>query len=253
MKISAQSIHSPTTRKIARHAQLPQSQRGVVLIIALILLVVISLLAVTSVRNASSTASISGNVRTTGLATQAAEIALLHCERSVIKILTIANGHADSYATTFVTANILLTDAVADDPKWQNVADNWDSASTTVFVLPLSLVNQTGTSMTATYKRAPECMVEHMPVGTQTAPAVPAVPAVSAVPAGPRNIPPAVRAVRAVRAVPATYSTVEDTDSSYLITARGFGPEVEADADTTRTRPVGSEVWLQSQIKIGLK
>ena len=35
----------------------------------------------------------------------------------------------------------------------------------------------------------------------------------------------------------------------YLITARGFGPEV-AQANATRMRPTGTEVWLQSQIEI---
>lgn len=62
-------------------------QNGVVLIIALILLVVISLLAVTSLRGAGSAESISGNVRTTELATQAAEIALRHCEAAALKVV----------------------------------------------------------------------------------------------------------------------------------------------------------------------
>ena len=34
-------------------------------------------------------------------------------------------------------------------------------------------------------------------------------------------------------------------DPHYLITARGFGPEVSA-ADGSRSRPKGSEIWLQS-------
>ena len=32
--------------------------------------------------------------------------------------------------------------------------------------------------------------------------------------------------------------------------SRGFGPEVPADPTSTRTRPVGSEVWLQSTIQL---
>ena len=39
------------------------------------------------------------------------------------------------------------------------------------------------------------------------------------------------------------------TSTFYVITARGFGPEV-APADAFRSRPVGSEVWLQSRIEI---
>lgn len=45
----------------------------------------------------------------------------------------------------------------------------------------------------------------------------------------------------------------EDKDkadaSIFKITARGFGPEVSA-ADSSRNRPVGTEVWLQSTINI---
>ena len=40
----------------------------------MIMLIIVSLLAVTSMRNASSSESVSGNVRTTELATQAADI-----------------------------------------------------------------------------------------------------------------------------------------------------------------------------------
>jgi Tfp pilus assembly protein PilX len=237
MKISIQSARSPTTGKILPRSRLPKSQHGVVLVIALILLVVISLLAVTSIRNASSNASVSGNVRTTELASQAAEIALRHCERSVLEILTVAAGNPDPYVTGFT--NILPE---ATPPNWQTMA-NWDSVSANVYPLPLNMVNQTGMVPT-TYKRAPECMVERMTVATLTI-RTPTVPAVPAVPAGPRNVPPA---VPAVPAVPATFNTVVDQNSSYLITARGFGPEVVI--DPTRGRPVGSEVWLQSQITI---
>jgi Tfp pilus assembly protein PilX len=96
-------------RKVLPRSRLPQPQRGVVLIIALILLVVISLLAVTSVRNAGSTATVAGNVRTTELATQAAEIALRHCESSV---LAVVSG-TSAYATTFDASNILTANTPA--------------------------------------------------------------------------------------------------------------------------------------------
>lgn len=193
-----------------RHAPgKPCKEQGVVLVIALILLVVMSLLAVTSMRSAASSETISGSVRTTELATQAAEIALRHCEASATKVSRVLGGDTTSaeatYSTTLVEANILrATTSVA----WQSTA-TWDSASTATYVLPLSLVNQSGMTMT-TYKRAPECMVESL---TGTAP-------------------------------------VAGT-ASYVITARGFGPEVPALAvATTRVRPVGTEVWLQSTIEL---
>ena len=220
MKISVQSALSPTSRKILPHSRLAKSQHGVVLIIALIVLVVISLLAVTSIRNASSTISVSGNVRTTELATQAAEIALQHCERSVLQILTDNAGNTDDYVTTFTDDDIL---SEATPPNWQKPTMWDDTSSNKVYPLPLIMVNQTG--MVTTYKRAPECMVERMTVATTVAKAVPAVPA------GPGGDPSAVPAVPAQYAVDPD-SDVDpnsdvDPDSSFRITARGFGPEVE--------------------------
>ena len=66
-----QSLHSTSV-----HTPFPLHEKGVVLIVSLIVLVVISMLAVTSLRNVSSSEMISGNVRTTELANQAAEFAL---------------------------------------------------------------------------------------------------------------------------------------------------------------------------------
>jgi type IV pilus assembly protein PilX len=176
----------------------------VVLIVAMILLIVISILAVTSMRNSASTEALAGNVRTTELATQAADIALRHCEQSVIEIATVATGGTSTgYATTITAADI---QPVASPPNWQNTA-LWDSTSTAVLVLPSSLVGDT-----ATFKRPPECMIENLPV------------------------------------ILASGTTVNST-ASYVITARGFGPEVPA-ADASRSRPLGSEVWLQSHIEL---
>lgn len=181
----------------------PRSQRGVVLLITLLVLAIISLLAITSVRNATSSEAVSGNVRTTELATEAAELALRHCERSLLSVLITQSGEASDYITTFVADNILDEQ---DPAHWKNLA-TWDSTSTSVYVLPLSLVNQA--SMTVTYQRAPECMVERMTTMLAAA-------------------------------------TTPTTNTAFLITSRGFGPEVAADPD--RGRPSGSEVWLQSQI-----
>jgi type IV pilus assembly protein PilX len=216
MKISIQSAPSPTPRKISPHSRLAQSQHGVALLIALIVLVVISLLAATSIRNASTTVSVSGNVRTTELANQAAEIALQHCELSVLSLVREASGTSDSYDTEGVE---LPSSVSVTASRWQDTA-NWDEGSSEVFPLPLAMVNQAGIG--ATYKRAPECMVERMPVTT-------------------------VELVTTPETNPPTYTAVRDVDSMFLITARGFGPEVGSGTG----RPVGSEVWLQSHIEIG--
>ena len=201
------SLHTKmwlTRRPRAPARTAPGMQRGVVLIIALIMLIVISLLAVLSMRNATSSEAISGNVRTTELANQAAEIALRHCEAAVVNLTVVASGGTPTYTSTFVTANIQapITSTTA---QWQNTAV-WDSTSTAVYVLPLTEVNQTG--LGCTYLRAPECMVHPLPVML----------------AG---------------------TTVLSNTAAYVVTARGFGPEVA----NNRNRPQGSEVWLQSHIE----
>lgn len=203
-------------------------QRGVILIISLVMLIVVSLLALSSMHNAVSSEAVAGNARTTVLASQAAEIVLRHCEASVLKIKTRANGDTTSsdanYSTTFVAANI---QPAKTTPQWTSPA-TWDSSSSAIFVAPLSLVNQTDLPMT-TYKRPPECMVE------------------------PENflvLVPAVMAPDGVTVlVPA--GTAVNSTSSFIVTARGFGPEVAAvPSGASRLRPLGSEVWMQSQISI---
>lgn len=183
-----------------RHARLP-TQRGVVLIIALVMLVVISLLTTLSIRSAVSTESVSGNVRTTELASQAAEIALRYCEDAVV---------------TFQATGVAPPTAVGpfplpsqDPPRWKSTSGSWDVSPSDAIIVPLTSVNQAVGN--ATYKRAPECLVENMPV--------------------------------------VTAAGVLSNTSTFVITARGFGPEVPL-ANASRSRPQGSEVWMQSTIEL---
>jgi type IV pilus assembly protein PilX len=186
-------------------------QRGIVLIITLVMLVIISLLATFTIRNTISTEAVSGNVRTTQLAHQAAETALRYCETAVA-----------SYVRAPVTppnpVNKLGQDIVVDGqtlkilpqatPPRALTTGNWDKVTDEVLVLPESKVNLgAGTN----YRRMPECMVEQVPV----------------VPTG---------------------GTALSTTTTFLVTARGFGPEVAE--DPLRGRPNGSEVWLQSTIEL---
>ena len=201
MKTPAVPAPRAATRTPLAYAPRHQAERGIVLVIALILLVIISLLAVTSLRNAGSSESVAGNVRTTELATQAADIALRHCESSAIKITKLIANASDTsaqatYPTTLVEANV---ERVTTADQWKSVS-NWDSTTTAVFVLPSDLVGNT-----ATYQRPPECMVESLTGVTPTGP-----------------------------------------PASFVITARGFGPEVAAGTG----RPAGTVVWLQSTIEI---
>lgn len=199
-------IHSShSVCEIYPRAEHTPRQRGVVLIIALILLVVISLLAVSSIRNVGSSENVSGNVRTVELATQAAEIALRHCEASAIKLVRNLGGDTTSAEAIYDPQGLGQAQMFWNTTtiQWQSTT-NWDTSTSAAFVLPSSLVGGT-----ATFKRPPECMVESL---TGVTP-----------PAG--------------------------APASFLITARGFGPEVPA-ADVNRTRPFGTVVWLQSTIDI---
>lgn len=175
------------------------SERGVVLIVALIILVIISLLATFSIRNAVSTEAVSGNVRTTQLATQAAEAALRYCE----------DGVAQGFGTTpsFVVSPILPSSAT---PKWKDLA-NWDTSTSLTAGTPTYVITVPSTIVggSVTFQRSPECMVERMDV-------------VSA-------------------------SGAVSTTSTFIITARGFGPDVAA-VDANRKAPTGSEAWMQSTI-----
>jgi len=171
------------------------SQRGVVLVVSLIILGVLSLLAATSLRNVGLTESLANNVRTTELATRAAEIALRYCEENA--------------------ATLVVTDT--GGPFWnvKNSADlsYWDSSTSKnkkyYNIIPTADLNQSG--MSTTFRRSPECMVEKQVIAQQD-----------------------------------ETGAIVSADS-YIITARGFGPEVEA-ADSSRSRPKGTEVWLQSFI-----
>lgn len=191
---------------ISSHVLLPRRQQGVVLIIALIMLAVISILAALNMRNSASTESISGAVRATNLATQAAEIALRYCEDSTREVIGSATIFPSASPTTFTAANVLPYNS---PPNWNNLA-TWDSTSTDTFVLPTAYINQSG--LMATFSRPPECMVEPLPT---------------------------------------LVSGVGSNTTSFVITARGFGPEVAA-AGASRSRPVGAEVWLQSTIELAI-
>lgn len=180
-----------------------RQQGGVVLIMALIMLVIITLLATYSLRNSASTEAVSGNVRTTELATQAAESALRYCE----------DGLTQSFATTptfTLSAPGILP--YLNPPRWNQKDSSqnlkyWDGTSSLGFnavIAVTSVVNGT-----TTFKRPPECMIEREFDPAATDPAI--------------------------------------NTATFIITARGFGPEVAA-VDAIRSRPVGSEVWLQSTI-----
>ncbi len=103
--------------------------------------------------------------------------------------------------------------------QWQDLTI-WDSNTTVTYVLSF------GDLGTATaYKRPPECMVEPVTVLLTNQPVT-----------------------DPVTGTVSNTGTALTTTSTFVITARGFGPEVAA-ADEVRSRPQGTEVWLQSHIE----
>lgn len=99
-------------------------------------------------------------------------------------------------------------------PRGEDPA-NWDgNPHGYVFVLPLEVVNHPSMNDAlprVAFQRPPECMVER--VATHAGEPLPAPGAIT-----------------------------------FLITARGFGPDVQD--DPTRGRPTGTEVWLQAVVDI---
>jgi type IV pilus assembly protein PilX len=187
--------------------------RGVVLVIALVLLTAISLMAASTLRNAISTEHVSGALRTTETALQAAEIALRYCERLAMASITSATATGPSASAA----------ASAAPPLWQDLG-NWDGASAKHVTLPLDTVNAAGAY--GLYRRAPECLAEPLVVTAEDD-------------------------VRPPDASPAADSNAAGTPrvfaSVVVVTARGFGTDVPA--QPTAGRPQGTEVWLQSQIE----
>lgn len=186
-----------------------KGQRGLVLVVALIFLTVLFLIGAVAIRTAQSTESIAGAVRTSELAIQAAEVALRHCEQSVVEVMRVAQGLPASYPTTFGPQHILPR-AQAD--AWES-AQAWDNPLVPLYTLPLEMLNQPAPAF-AMYKRPPECMVA--PIAT----------------------------------VPTSSAALSDT-ATFVVTARGFGPEVSPVPPTAASRrPDGTEVWLQTHVTL---
>ena len=203
------STKLPTSSpKLCRGAH---AQAGVVLILALIMLVVISMLTAIGVRNATSSEGVNANVRQTQLASQSAETALRYCEEAVINLVSLGTGTffiASPPTAATVTLSATHIHDLVSGTRTSMVADNWDSNASGNKILLLPLSSVNHAGITTTFSRPPECMVE--------------------------------------RLSPAT--SINTYSKNFIITARGFGPEVSA-ADASRNRPIGSEVWMQSSLE----
>ena len=188
-----------------------RAQNGVVLIIALIMLVLVSVMAAFSVRNATSSEAVSANVRQTQSANQAAETALRYCEDAVINMV-------NSGTSTF---------NISSPPSLTSVAFDASYVKDYVTGIPTSVVASNWDGATATFK------ILVLPTESVNRSGITST----------FSRPPECMVDRLVPSTAASYS------KSFSITARGFGPDVSA-ADLNRTRPIGSEVWMQSTIEM---
>lgn len=193
-----------------------RGQRGVVLIMALIMLVVISMLTAMSVRNATSSEGVNSNVRQGQLATQAAETALRYCEQGLITRLTFTTG---VQTPTYVIVPPSASTVTMSDIHWQEplpsatptsmITGNWDVNSP-------ALANSILVVPMSSVNRAGVTTTFSRPPECM---------------------------IERLNPVTSNKHT-----KNFVITARGFGPEVAA-ADAARSRPIGSEVWMQTTLE----
>lgn len=192
-------------------------QSGVVLIIALIMLVVISLMAAMSVRNATSSEAVNANVRQTQSASQAAETALRYCEDATINMVNSGTGTSTATFTLASSSSTITFDI-------NSIV--YSGTSTIALGTPISTVAANWDSTSSSYKILvlPASMVNRSGISSTFS-----------------------------RAPECMVEHIEPSASPMYgkrltVTTRGFGPEVSA-ADSTRSRPIGSEVWLQSSLE----
>lgn len=133
-----------------------KSQRGVVLIVALILLVVLSMVSAAAIRGSSSAELSTNNARTQTLAMQAAEAALRYCEKATLNFMSGAG------ATPTLTPE--AAPATSATPyRWQTLT-NWDGtgSGSNITTLVSADVNDRTDNAGKLYKRYPECTAQYL-------------------------------------------------------------------------------------------
>jgi len=118
-------------------------QQGVVLIVVLIMLVVIGFSSAAVMRNALNSDLVSANVRSETLATQAAQLALAHCEQQIL----------------LTTGSTVTTHEAATPARWQTLA-NWTAEGAAGPAKPDWAEHDNLAAQGALGQRPPECMAE---------------------------------------------------------------------------------------------
>lgn len=125
------------------------------MIICLVFLLVISLTAAVSVRSAASSEAVANSTRTQALAMQAAEAALLHCERQVRAHAANAGEGREPDAAPV---------GAGTKYRWEQLA-LWDGAGTAGNVTSVPFADSASLAKLRYFKRSPECMAQYVAVG----------------------------------------------------------------------------------------
>lgn len=142
-------------------------ERGVMLVVCMVFLLVISLTAGVTVRRATSSDAVAGNARTQVLALQAAEAALLYCER-------LAGVPAAEPARQAAQAEEPVTGApngpaeapvVAGQPFLWEVLQNWDGPDSGAKVHAVPFADSNSGGANRYFRRPPECMAQYRSPG----------------------------------------------------------------------------------------
>lgn len=184
-------------------------QSGFVLVFALIMMAVIAIGSAAAIRGAQGQDRIGSNQRSTALASQVAETALRYCEALVSTPLL--SGQQIALSTRVQPAFVPNATRPNQTRWWQDMS-SWEGSSSRAFSLPSNFAYDGSTAMT--FNRAPQCLVERLEL----------------------------------RDLTSDFSGQPlEAVETYVITARGFSPDYQAQNNVPTT---GAVVWLQSIVQI---
>ena len=175
-------------------SRLPRrSQRGVVLVVALIVMAVIAITAGTAVRRVTSQDLIGSNLRSRSQALQAAESGLRYCE-ALVSTGTLRNEQVQlSQRIQDAVATNYLVNGQRPRHVWEDF-DNWEDDNIVIEVPVTYSVDASGVD----YNQRPTCIIERLAL---------------------QNL--------------ASDATTPTQYEAFLITARGFSPDFEFDDGVT--------------------
>jgi hypothetical protein len=141
-----------------RRAHNADHQGGIILIICLIFLAIISITAAVTVRSATSSEAVANSSRTQALAMQAAEAALLFCERQVKAFAANPSDGMEPVAAPL---------GAGAQYRWEQLTF-WDGTGTDLNVTVVPFADSASTGAARYFRRSPECMAQYASAGSTT-------------------------------------------------------------------------------------